>query len=426
MPAVIEPHDEFMGAVQQIILSSSETDYIDQLIPVMRDVRNSERANHLIQALTQVSNERQAEIERICNTNHQEFISSVNQLQRVREGTVTLTAEILSLSQSIEASTEKLAEQKKALVDSRGVRQNIDDATQALKDCLEVLRLANQVHDLLQEKNRYAALRALDELQNVHLREVTRYMIAGMIERSVPATQRLIAEAVMADLNTWLFRIRETSQFLGEVAFYHTEMRRTRHKMRFEENPDLGSFKLNSAVEAAADESEEFDVLNNEEVQVDFSPLFEAIHIHDALGQSEKFRQDYSATRRRQKELLLPTTLDLLDEDAGELSTLLESIAGFAIVEKATMMKTENLRSSADVEELWDSMCQSAITLVSKALPTIDNDERLLKIKGVIALFVQTMGSWGYSVDSLDRLLLKIFDKYAQLLKQRFSEDFQE
>ncbi|KAI5209385.1 exocyst complex subunit Sec15-like protein [Aureobasidium subglaciale] len=427
MPAIIEPHDEFMGAVQQvIILSSSETDYIDQLIPVMRDLRNSERAGHLIQALNQVSNDRQAEIERICNTNHQEFINSVNQLQHVRQGTVDLTAEIMSLSQSIEASTEKLAEQKRALVDSRGVRQNIDDATQALKDCLEVLRLANQVHDLLQEKNRYAALRALDELQNVHLREVTRYMIAGMIERSVPATQRLIAEAVMADLNTWLFRIRETSQFLGEVAFYHTEMRRTRHKMRFEENPDLANFKLNSAVEAVADESEEFDVLNNEEVQVDFSPLFEAIHIHDALGQSEKFRQDYSATRRRQKELLLPTSLDLLDEDAGELSTLLESIAGFAIVEKATMLKTENLRSSADVDELWDSMCQSAITLVSKSLPAIDNDERLLKIKGVIALFVQTMGSWGYSVDSLDKLLLTIFDKYAQLLKQRFSEDFQE
>ena len=173
-----------------------------------------------------------------------------------------------------------------------------------------------------------------------------------MIERSVPATQRLIAEAVMGDLNTWLFRIRETSQFLGEVAFYHTEMRRTRHKDRFEENPDLSAFKLNSAVEAVADESEEFDVLNNEEVQVDFSPLFEAIHIHDALGQSEKFRQDYSATRRRQKELLLPTTLDLLDEDAGELSTLLESIAGFAIVEQATMRKTDNLRSLADVSTL--------------------------------------------------------------------------
>lgn len=333
----------------QIVLSSSDTDYIEQLIPVMRDVSNSDRASHLIQALNQVSAERDAEIERICNSNHQEFITSVNQLQRVREGTVALTSEIMNLSQSIEASTEKLAEQKKALVDSRGVRQNIDDTTQALKDCLEVLRLANQVHDLLAKKNHYGALRALDELQNVHLREVTRYKIAELIEQSIPATQRLIAEAVMTDLHTWLYRIRETSQFLGEVAFYHTELRRTRQNDRAEQNEYLSGFKLNSAVEIVADESEEFDVLNNEEVQVDFSPLFEAMHIHDALGQNDKFRQEYGATRRRQKELLLPSSLDLLDEEGNGLSSLLEGIAGFAIVEKATMQRTENLRTLADV-----------------------------------------------------------------------------
>ena len=55
----------------------------------------------------------------------------------------------------------------------------------------------------------------------------------------------------------------------------------------------------------------------------------------------------------------------------------------------------ELARGSTDciqVEELWESMCQSTIALVNKSLPTIDNDDRLLKIKGVIALFVQTMG----------------------------------
>ena len=51
-----------------------------------------------------------------------------------------------------------------------------------------------------------------------------------------------------------------------------------------------------------------------------------------------------------------------------------------------------DVADSTQVDELWDSMCQSTIALVSKSLPTIDNDERLLKIKGVIALFVQTMG----------------------------------
>jgi len=36
-------------------------------------------------------------------------------------------------------------------------------------------------------------------------------------------------------------------------------------------------------------------------------------------------------------------------------------------------------------------MCNSAIGLISKALDKVDNAEILLKIKGVIALFIQTM-----------------------------------
>ena len=410
----------------QIILSSSESDYLDLLLPLLSSSNSYHQVPPLIQALTHVSADREAEIERICNTNHQDFISSVQSLQNVRSGTVTLTAEILDLSTSIEASTSKLAEQKKALVDSRGVRQNVDDATQALKDCLEVLRLANQVHDLLGKKNHYAALRALEELQNVHLREVTRYKIAEMIERSVPATQRLIAEAVMTDLNTWLYRIRETSQFLGEVAFYHTEQRRARLKDRAEKGGYLGTFKLNSAIELVADEPEEFDVLNNDEVHVNFSPLFECMHIHASLNQSDKFRADYAATRRRQKDLLIPSSLNLLDEEANSLSSLLEGIAGFAIVEKATMQKTENLRAQADIDEMWDSMCASAIALITAALPAVTNDDALLRIKGVIALFIQTMETWSYPVAALDALLLNLFERYAQLLEKRFSDDFTE
>ena len=43
------------------------------------------------------------------------------------------------------------------------------------------------------------------------------------------------------------------------------------------------------------------------------------------------------------------------------------------------------------VEELWDSMCQSTVTLISNALQFVHNDEKLLRIKGRIALFMQTM-----------------------------------
>lgn len=369
----------------------SDNEYFNQLLPAIRDASKGGQGQQLLQSLAQYSANREAEIERICNTNHQGFVSSVNQLLHVRDGTVNLASEILQLGQSIQSSTEKLAEQKKILVDSRGVRQNIDEATQALRDCLEVLTLANQVHDLLGEKSHYAALRALDELQNVHLKEITQYKIAEMIQKSVPATKKLIAEAVMTDLNTWLFRIRETSQFLGEVAFYHTEQRRTRQKDRAEAVPYLNNFKLNSAIELVSDETEEFDILDNEEVQVDFTPLFECLHIHNALSQTDKFRAEYAATRRQQKELLMPASVTLIDEGGASLSELLEGVAGFAIVEKATIKKIPELRSAVDVDELWDSMCQSAIMLISKALHEVTNAEVLLKIKGVIALFIQTM-----------------------------------
>lgn len=36
-------------------------------------------------------------------------------------------------------------------------------------------------------------------------------------------------------------------------------------------------------------------------------------------------------------------------------------------------------------------MCQTAISLIAKALPEVSNAEIVLKIKGVIALFIQTM-----------------------------------
>lgn len=299
--------------------------------------------------------DKESEIESICNTNHQEFVSSVNSLLRIREGTVSLTAEILDLNQSIQTSTERLAEQKKALVESRGHRQNIDETSRAIQDCLEVLRLANQVHDLLAKKNHYAALRALEELQNVHLKGVTQYKIAVMIHRSVPATQRAIAEAVMSDLNTWLYRIREMSQYLGEIALFHTDQRKTRHKQRAINVPYLEHFNLNSAIELVSDEDEEYDLLHNEDLQVDFTPLFECLHIHQSLGHMEKFRTEYATTRKEQKKLLLPSAINLVDEDGSTLPSLhnlLEEMAGFAIVERATMKRAPDLRSSVDVRNL--------------------------------------------------------------------------
>lgn len=274
MPRRVQNYDDYGSAVQQIILSTSDAEFLDQLIPVLKDATATSRATALTQNLSQYAEDREAEIERIGLTKHEEFLDSVNHLQNVRERTVALTADILELNQSIQASTEKLAEQKQALVNTRAVRENISDVSDALKESLKILHAVNNAHDLIRKKKYYAALKSLDDLQNEFLIPIiqnsyaTQHQLANLIQKSIPASQKTISEAVMTDLNTWLFRIRETSQFLGEVAFYHTEMRRTRQRERAERDEFLNRFKLNSAIELVFDESEEFDVLDNEELKV--------------------------------------------------------------------------------------------------------------------------------------------------------------
>ncbi len=195
------------------------------MIPVLKDATLSNRAASLVQNLGRYADDRENDIETIGLTKHEEFLGSVNQLQKVREGTVALTAEILELNQSIQASTEKLAEQKQGLVNTRAVRQNIADASDALKESLRILHAVNNAHDLIKKKKYYGALKSLEDLQNEHLiptiqnKYAIQHKLADLIQKSIPASQKTISEAVMTDLNTWLFRIRETSRFLGEVAF---------------------------------------------------------------------------------------------------------------------------------------------------------------------------------------------------------------
>ncbi|KAL2262380.1 hypothetical protein VTK26DRAFT_1513 [Humicola hyalothermophila] len=433
MPRKAQTWDDYDSAVTQIILAPSDSEFLDQLIPVLKDATTSSRTGSLVQSFARYAEDREGDIERIGLTKHDEFLNSVNQLQKVREGTVTLTSEILGLNQSIQASTEKLAEQKQALVNTRGVRQNITDVSEALKESLKILHAVNNAHDLIRKKKYYAALKALEDLQNEHLvpiiqnKYATQYKLADMIQKSIPASQKTISEYVMSDLNAWLYEVRETSQLLGEVAFYHTQQRRARQKERIEANEFLRRFKLNSAIELVFDESNELDDLDNDEVQVDFTPLHEALHIHDALGQVDKFRAEYAATRRQQKDLIIPASENLFSQnDDDSLRALLESIAGFAIIEKGTLQRAPLVRSTLDVDELWDSMCQAAIRVISKSLDGVDNPPLLVQIKEVIALFIQTMEGWGYSASLVNNFQLVLFHKYAESLQRHFSKQFHE
>lgn len=58
------------------------------------------------------------------------------------------------------------------------------------------------------------------------------------------------------------------------------------------------------------------------------------------------------------------------------------------------------------IDELWDSSCQGAVGVISKALHEVDNAESILKIKNLIALFMQTMNVCESAILSVYRKLM--------------------
>src|SRR5579859_3433597 len=132
------------------------------------------------------------------------------------------------------------------------------------------------------------------------------------------------------------------------------------------------------------------DPLNNEQISVNFQPLYEAMHIYGSLNKAEELRRTYDADRRKQMDLLLPSYI-ALDESGTQLHNLLADITGFAILERATAARTQEFRSVSEIEGLWDLMCAQVIDLITDAVAKISNPKVLLTVKESVILFMQTI-----------------------------------
>ncbi|CAG8465584.1 12000_t:CDS:10 [Ambispora gerdemannii] len=159
--------------VQSLVLSAelnSENENLEQLGPIIKSIYDNGRQEAFLEQLTVFVRKKEGEIERMCNSNYQEFVHSVDQLLKVRQGTVNLKNKIIDLNYDVQLSGKKLATKKKELIQTRRIQKNIDEAVETLQTCLYVLDLANRVNNLIEVD--------IDITQPIELEEV----ILGALE----------------------------------------------------------------------------------------------------------------------------------------------------------------------------------------------------------------------------------------------------
>ncbi|KAI9142769.1 exocyst complex subunit Sec15-like-domain-containing protein [Paraphysoderma sedebokerense] len=403
-------------------------DSLDQLGPVIKSVVKSGKKDAFIDQLSVHITKQESEIERICNFHYQEFVQSVDQLLKVRSETVNLKNQIIGLAGEFQSSGGRILEKKKELLDQRRIFQNIETAIEHLQSCLHVLDLVNRANIQIDTHKFYAALRTLDELQNKYMRNVIQYDFAKYLVECIPALKENLQDAVMRELREWFVKVRENSRKVGKLAMEQVHIREQRWKMKSTQgalSPKVAgksSGNINASVELVMNEENEANILDNEQVKVDFRPLYQSLHIFDVLGKLPELISHYEENRRLQANLALNATINLTNADVNQFETLLQDIVGFFIIESVVLNTTQNFRSRAGLDLLWDMAVQKISTVITDSLATADTSDLYLTIKLLVVVFVQTLEGYGYSVNKLVDLLMNLFERYCDLMKVQCSQ----
>ncbi|KAG4304037.1 hypothetical protein PORY_002560 [Pneumocystis oryctolagi] len=413
--------------MEEIIQHSSlENNHVEVFVPVLKKAFELGKEDELMNLWEQWAQEKRKELEHTCLDNHQEFIDSIDQLLNVRKGVLALSERLFGLNRDIQYNCGDLASKKRALVDARRVCQIVNEVMDSIRTCLKVLRLVNKIHEWIENSEFYRALRSLEELQTVHLKDVLQFRFAQRIRDSIPYMKQQIKDAVMENLREWLLNLRVSSSKVGELAFQRTLERQRVWNECVNRDSRLQFCEFNSPVEWVLNERDDFDVTFNDSVQVDFTSLFECLHIYDELGLHEEFRINYENDRRVQKDLLIPHSIVIQNKNISSIHRLLQDVAGFVIIEKKTLSKIDTLRSLEEVYSLWDSLCDKLVESISNSIKDVDDLMLIQDIKSVVLLFIQSIETYDYPMKKLYNFSLSLFETYSRLLKAQFSKDFEQ
>ncbi|KAJ3109098.1 hypothetical protein HDU97_009216 [Phlyctochytrium planicorne] len=431
--------------IRELVVSESSpgvTESFDQISYTIKTIFQSGKEDIFAEQLNQFISRKEGEIERMCNFHYQvldggcliadkaqEFVQSVDQLLKVRLGTVHLKGKVVDVNREMQEVGCKTIEKKKEIIDYRKVLQNIEIALEALQVCLFVLDISNKVSIQIDGKKYYSALRVmkrkrvdlingtfklLEDLENVHLKHIAVYDFSAKMKEFIPHQREQIRQAVCKEMTDWFVKVRENSRRLGKGALDAVRNRQGKENV------------VTSNIHKSSRSLDIINSLNNEEFHLDFKPLYQCLHIHDVLGKRKIFKTDFEENRKIQASIILNTQVNFNDGNLKDFETYISDIIGFFIVEAVVINSTQDFRSRTSVEGLWDNIIEKMNSVITIGLQDCQTPNLFLSIKILVIACIKTMESYGYPVNNLMTLMLSLFDRYNELMKFHCSEKIME
>ena len=147
--------------LQQIHLldPSSSSENLEQLGPIIKQIHANRQQEAYLRTVQALIDSKDAEIEKICSENYQDFISSVSTLFTVKSYTDKMKESIAGLDESVAKIGGGLVEKKRALLQTKKTAANLDEAIDTLQACLRVLDVVDRVGEMVKAGRYWSALR---------------------------------------------------------------------------------------------------------------------------------------------------------------------------------------------------------------------------------------------------------------------------
>jgi hypothetical protein len=173
-PRSRRPHytqEQIDQQLQQIHLldPSSSSENLEQLGPIIKLIHSNRHQEAYLRTIQGLIESKDAEIERICSENYQDFIASVSTMFTVKAYTDAMKESIASLDGGVSQLGKGLVEKKKNLLQNKKLAGNLDEAIDTLQACLRILDVVDRVGQMIHEGNYWSALRVC-HLLNVPVR----------------------------------------------------------------------------------------------------------------------------------------------------------------------------------------------------------------------------------------------------------------
>ncbi|XP_014869691.1 PREDICTED: exocyst complex component 6 isoform X3 [Poecilia mexicana] len=380
------------------------------------------------------------EIEKMCNFHHQGFVDAITELLKVRADAEKLMGQVTDTNRRLQDAGRDVTAQTEEVICCRIQQRNMATTVEKLQLCIPVLEMYSKLKEQLDSKRYYAALKTMEQLENVYIPRVSQYRFCQIMAENLPILREEIKEISMSDLKDFLESIRKHSDKVGETAMRQAQQHRTFnsavakqvHTGHYSKPVYSLSGRTHTHIsnglltdDDAGDEEEADEEVLTAQDLVDFSPVYRCLHIYTVLGDRETFENYYRKQRKKQARLVLQPQANMHETVEG-YRRYFNQIVGFFVVEDHILHATRGLVTRVFTDELWNMALSKIIAVLRTHSSYCDDPDLVLELKNLIVICADTLQGYGFPVNRLFDLLFEVRDQYNETLLKKWAVVFRE